>query len=1588
MPRIKSYPEHPDRVLAAALPAGLAALFRLAKRRVTSDETVASLFDGIDKMWTNVRNKLREQKKAGIKDLTPLFNNEPNMRKNYLGMVWHSTVPYGNTEFKRVYRWSDGTIGPLNELLNFAGAQLRSLAMTRFPFPRPTYFQIREYPDGTVKTVDRPTAFRYLVAKDVKTRWIAMYLGSRGHPDVRVRHPTLPELDFVDMIRAHMVELCRQCFIHNVPFTASQQYINLLIHRLTPFLERYYSSNEKGRKNFWPDADRELRTIVKNLRTYYGRKVGKRIRPTRQLKDERPSNITVNFLEAQATEALIRDKSAPMKKTTRDLRKLIKENKVTVHDAVRLVDDARRKSGIEGNRWHRVLTNNGYQPNSLTETIFYGDKHHRELNDILIAYEVPVNTSKGQGKADIVVFIRHIFNKTVFWVPMMILDIKTKTGIDWTFYSKKPRTEKKGTRVFSHHIQKRELTDNEWAFVIQSTPTSTNIQQVELYERGILQEFTKVVSMKDIVPESLWKGIIVLDSSQSYEDINDPLTWLIKDTIADLKDVKGSSDKRTVYSYKSTRKDNIPPRLALILSTDLGPTSLLQGSSSISKLTVEKPFTEQVDDERDFILYLTVAPPVSSGESAAWTARNWHLLQYLEQLKAQESDEVKIIWIDLMGDFPTTRFAFSRFRLTDSLSPRGMRGRVLEGKRGLVKEIEFVDLSQECDALSSEETQDVLEKFQDRLSKVFSQDTKHVVIVDGWDKRKQILMNESGPLVSTLERKLIEWLPEKNVEIIWLARPIPLPTRSYTYQRPEVSPLPHNSPRRKLVDMIIWNKPVIPRFQGWQSPMLEYVRVIEKDTRTKTRPEPTLFVVPHLHGWGRRFRAESNEDRTLRDRDVLELIQGPKYARGNVSMNDYSFVFVDPELEKRIFLEASKLSPSILRSRKRVVSEDDVIHHLVKITPHTKFHLTSQEPGSPASSYGIIDRMTLIPFGKPPEGYFPASKITRVRVAKEERMQKESRTTRRPPLIGETSYEMLDTKEIRKDEVLRIRRVAQFLKRKKPLKEFGESGWRDFLIKIIGFCNGCVKSKGGTRNPGEVLNDIKTILVEHKESRNIWRMLSDIRMRSILNPSFPTPVLDVLSKLMERKYDLWARYGNDLYLLILAIYWDEVYERNVSIIHLETLWKAFSDWQLIHMGFNVKEQCENVVRSRYDISYIWDNLLRRIQRLKSGVQPSKVAESRREGLQVYMGDDYHCLVFQEYLGSEDMIAGFTNELESGQFRWRWYECEKNPAKLENWSDVEIEHVTPIVITQSERKGPLARKEILWKAKVDEDGTIVKWWAEGIFDYGPPPEGRSSPIRWFSFKRIDETSVQPDVELDVEKIELNAANSLMELENINDGVIQVMCKVTLDVTKNAYQIQLFEGDEIPKETQPITTLQFENTFEVIQTLRYPIDKGLPYVGKYWWDPRYSVEFAEVETDSGKLSLTFLKPFMYRQRRGSKFLSNLPLPWTAKELLDTVVGEPITLVADPDLTRIKKPKSRLWNILFLQKSLSDKLSSLQDIDVHIFEVAEFFECEQIIDKMTGLRHAIEISINNAMKVSFPKEIYQYDRIALFLYSISIY
>jgi len=269
----------------------------------------------------------------------------------------------------------------------------------------------------------------------------------------------------------------------------------------------------------------------------------------------------------------------------------------------------------------------------------------------------------------------------------------------------------------------------------------------------------------------------------------------------------------------------------------------------------------------------------------------------------------------------------------------------------------------------------------------------------------------------------------------------------------------------------------------------------------------------------------------------------------------------------------------------------------------------------------------------------------------------------------------------------------------------------------------------------------------------------------------------------------------------------------------------------------------------------------------------------------------------------------------------------------------------------------------------------------VLTFGPPPEGKSAPVRWYRIDSIPRTvrEVLKKPGLDVDEMELRrrAEDALRGLEGISKEVQHVVCRVLVDTSKETYVVQFCEADEQVDRVTIHDSVELEGTMDVIQTLRYPLVSGAPYRGEFWWDPRRDVEYLKVSTESGVVDMSFLAPFVHRSRRWSELLKGLYFPRTARDVLKTTLGETITLVADPDMNRYKGPMSRVWNVMFLQATVSENILTLRRIDLDIIEVAELFESQQVFDTATGLRHPTRITMNRTEEVEFPSEVFRFTR-----------
>ncbi|MHA2027304.1 MAG: hypothetical protein ACW98U_15495, partial [Candidatus Thorarchaeota archaeon] len=739
------------------------------------------------------------------------------MRRLYLQMLWYSTQPYGNKEFKRVSDWRKGTVGPLNSLLNIAGAALRDILVPRYPFPDPQLYQVRKYPDGTRRIIPKNVADKIPVERGIKTHLRSGYRGNSKHPRILLTHPTLPALDFGDMIRAHLVELCRQCFIHGVPRSESQRYIRLLIHRLIPFLDWVYTRGKVGRKSFCPDADKELRKIVLEIKTRFSKRIGFVEGISKQI-DSFDTYLGTDFLKEKVEEIQNSTVDDVIQNRCAKILRLIKQGIVTDREVTKFIDEVTKKTQQEGNDWHRVMLSGYSQPRSLKEAVFAGDHLLQTPSGIQYLAEVPVRGSQGAGQVDLVLFVRSKKRgRQGIWTPVMSLELKSKTGFNYNLYGKRPRTKKPYVFVPVLSSWKTSLEESDWISMLDSAPPEKHLDQLNAYEKALLSEYNSLTG-DPLELKSLWKGVVTLDVSQDYEATKKAFDEII-DQVAKMLfegEFKGQWKTVTIES-KDPEKSN--PRVAVTMTPTQGPEHLLKKVSPKESIHHEDPFVNRVEDSVFFTQYISVSSPTSSGKSASWLAKNWHLLNHLAELEETRPPDASLIWIDLTGDYPHEKLVSTRFRL-EKLNEECLISPV-EFRRldGLLNRITFVSTRDEVDRWLFEDSSSGLDALRNTIaSNIQDKSGNSFIVVDGWSDLELMVPTSRRSNLQVLELSLLQLLKKFAHEVIWVDREIDHPKVCETYQRNCVSPLYYNSPRRQVVDEIIWNLPTSPQRCGWTAP--------------------------------------------------------------------------------------------------------------------------------------------------------------------------------------------------------------------------------------------------------------------------------------------------------------------------------------------------------------------------------------------------------------------------------------------------------------------------------------------------------------------------------------------------------------------------------------------------------------------------------------------------------------------------------------------------------------------------------------------------------------------------------------------------
>ncbi len=1539
----------PNAVLQSAIYSGLAALARLAHGRVRSK--TKKYYKSIDTNWRKAWTDWEESRTNDPYDYSPIQNADPNLRRFFLSTVWNDTKRYGNTETKRVYSWQEGTVGPLNALLNYAGARLRDLALTYYPFPQPVKYEIRVYPDKTIKVFPKNVAEKYQDPRLDTTYTKAGYPGNQHGPRILLAHPTLPELDFVDMIRAHLIELCKHCFIYNVPRTEAHRYIRLLIHKLRPYLDWVYTQGKTGKKNFNPESDRELREVVKEIQALYGKHVGRRKSVTRKIEGSQLPD-TIKKMKKQIVRHLNKTKDLDERKRIQNILDHIDQVPIKDKDVEKLKDQVLSLSQREGNDWHRILLSDLHHPASLKQVVFAGDKMLEEPSPVLVVGELPV--AKRTGQIDITFFLRREIPGRTIMTPVLTLEIKSKTGFNYNLYSVRTRNKNKKDYGPRFYASKRRLSNSEWKRIINAKPAMNTTTQLDAYEKLLVQEYKKLVPSDPTPPKNLWKGVIVLDTDQNplevFEAFQDLLANLSMGLVNDMID----SNNLTSYIPDSDNPKK-PLRLALLLTASNGPSELLHEMKPPETIIEEDPFRERVKDDRILTLYVSIPSATSSGNAAAWMSRNWHLLHHLRECKETSKEKTEILWLDLMGVFknlepdePKKYLIKRRFGLDELLEEGHITKRSHKHLTTLLDSISFVDLSLDVDRLLSNnksELSSIIDIVQSKTNE--DSDTEKIIILDGWAEFRNLVPKEQKQLVRSLERTLLDILPEKNTNIIWLDKGVPHTRMNPRYQRKCIKPLPHDSHRKYHLDEIIYNAPSTPRLFGWQIPRREDARIIIQDTPTSAKPWARTIDVPLLRDITKKVRGISKRDGLVPEEDLVQVTRlSSMYGRG-VTLSSV-VANMSPLLDetiRQLEQDSMTLVPSVLRQRGKESKEEK--EEKEEESPRRIEVITVT---SPKKTVTLTERMVLCPEKPPPrlprakEQYQDATKITRGwcydSFSQESEEKDVQGAVNRPPLVTSTPSSEIETVESRELELRRLLYAAEFLMRKVPNYE----NLYHCCEKITRLCTKALKREKGMQDHLNTLRDMKNIIFRESGMRQVWDKLVPVRSKliNLLN----SDNRKAQEKTFVQTSDVLELYGNNLFLTICAVL-NELVPQEKQLAMATQLWTVVAEWIPYQLGFKAQK---TEVKTKYDLQAIHSNLRQRTKFLLDRTPSIQKPVTQEYGQILWFEEEEIFEAWVIFQDEEEMVGGLIKRLPEPLLRFKWYNCIKDTKEQRKSARQALSSInrTPLISHQH------GDKTILWILTEFDEEEIA--WVPFHIEYPVHPYRKSSLLPWLKLSEVPIeilSELQPPAHIELPPYaEKNVDRFLQSVTAKTGEPINVTVHVSVDTEQEVYVVKFFEKRKLCE------TLQFADTKSLVRTLRHPIrvGSGLETLeGQLlMWDHRTDIEYNDVEIKRGKkketVSLSLLKPLVHRSRF---FPDEFYVPMTCGELLSTTKGNRLTLSIQSEDSTFKSLRVKLDGV-----PTDSSLRALETLWLNIFALALLTECEELIDRNTKTRHSIDI------------------------------
>jgi len=1373
---------------------------------------------------------------AGQPDASSFAKVEKYLRRAQKLILEKTAARYGNREAKRVRNRYEGTTEYLNAIWNYIGSQLRYLGMVRYSFPRPSEIEMA---DGS---------------------WKLGHKGSSKNPKYIYIHQTMPELDFVDMIRGHCDDLGWQCFRYSVPLRDAKRYVCRLILRLIPFLDNVYTEGMIGRSDFSRGALKELSRTVRKIKARYRIRNGRLQTLTSRVVSEMSTyhdsdwtaepadpeghpetvepdesgpfedflteGVTAEELFVEQFERAEKESDKSQLKHVRTARSLYQNAILRDRDAVELVKHTRNDRRVGGIALHDFLAYSVSRALSLTSVIYHGDSIAYDGMDFLLVSEVPVQG--GHGRADFVLFRRKQIEYGDFaaprtiWEPCMVIELKTKSAQNWDLYGVKTKSKDPFRRVREYIIERRKLNKDEWNQVLATTPTEYEQRQVELYAQAILDEYHSKVWWDPDPPQDLSCAVLVVDPKDNWDLLRDSLIPLIETAFADSLMTRESAG---VYYHPRKAWRDIRMGLFTLSIASEGDTNPLERS------TIFNAFQNSKDDDRHIILYVSSYGRGSPASSAATISSRWHTVREIHKRCASQRKEV--VWLDLAGEYPNRALVRSRLYLTQHAA---------SVRRFVERRVKFVNLLEDIleylDGLS-------FSQLMAKLEATFEHLTEGVLIVTGWDALRNATPASELGVLEELMLMILERIPN-GATLFWSETAKPIAETSPIYEQNCIVPFYSDSPWKYYVDEVIYDFPEPPYRPGMTSPSRDHIRGIIREWKTESGEsafEQQYSQVTPLVGWGERFRTE----------------RSPVYGMGSGVQPGTALSPTDPDNFPPL-----QLLP----------------HHPDFREPSHRFsggavRVEKKQTPTPSEMPPKFQRMTFVPHqalsGSRLGGgrqLFPVDDINYPRKHRTTRLNVVyPRKSTRPPLEGLLRPTKTRTQLIIKRERNLLREVIKYLRKKPP-----ESGSLQNLVVAL-------EKTISRSSSAESLREAKDVLECDSVSSELWELLKSSRL--VIPSELDREQTAYLEMLLDREPDVLLLTGNYLFLLILSVV-NERLTTLASTPHLiEELWREVVPWQLMTLGL-APEYGDNHLtgESTLQFSMVEQRLKSRTNALLYDLMARRNVSNVRFGQIIFsstqstLGTTRMWLVFQNKPGCHEMNTMLLDLGKIDSSRPPMEIIQDMISKRPYWGETHISELSQ----EAQRIAGAQRYDIMVADFRGLTGLWIRqrkgWVCVTRLDYRTRRVEDATILRWVTLRPLPGTIQIDDSSARSRPADLDSLvdYALNVIASSLKNCMPVRCVVSIDNAESMYSLEFHHA-----EKGPIVCLLVHRTVDVIEILRRPDYDCRPVFvdgHQFAWNRFKDIEYRGLAR--------ILRPWV---DRGRPFRSvGLRLPPSASDLLN--------------------------------------------------------------------------------------------------------